>query len=192
MKSSEGNSKDQLEDLEALIAAKDNERRQTQKTIDNLIATVAEAPGEGTKRVLLAKIEALTTALEPIEQEWARLKQDRRNVAKNVVDCEDAFQLLRIFNQEFHKRAAHEQHEVLKDVIRRIVVKEDGLTAEYYASPREDVFPVGPYDFLDDELGAKKEPLPEHRRAAVRSLSVLVESPRLVWFQLLVNNFWLA
>ena len=52
---------------------------------------------------------------------------------------------------------------------------------EYYASSRGDVLPVGPYSFLDEELRATKEPLPEHRRAVVRSVSVLVDPGRIVF-----------
>jgi hypothetical protein len=90
-------------------------------------------PGNGQPKNIKHK------TLEAIEQEWVRLTRARKNVGKTALNFEDAFQLLRIFNQEFHEKAAHEQCEIVKEVIHRIVVNEDGITVEYYAGPREDV-----------------------------------------------------
>ena len=58
---------------------------------------------------------------------------------------------------------------------------QQGIAAEYYASPREDIFPGGSNPLFDVEKSEERDsvayqPGPKHSRTPVRTLSALVET----------------
>ena len=120
--------------------------------------------------------------MELLESEKEGLEQDKNNLASTIVDQEDAFSLIRTFRKEFQHLSAHMQHELLKNAVRRVVVKEDGIVAEYYGSPQEDFLAVAPHKFMDDGSSdhlepRKQQPPSDYCRTAVRKLYNLVETP---------------
>ena len=182
IKNSDTSSQSRLEHLGSLISTKEEAHRKLEKQRDGLFGIVADAPGEKSKKALLEKIEDLTSQMEAVEREKESLREERKNLASSVIDLKDAFELIRVFCKEFGKLAAHEQHELLKNAVSRVVVQEDRLIVEYYASPREDILPVGPHDIFAPDSGAKslalkkQKPESDGYRTPVRTLSNLVET----------------
>ena len=182
IKNSGTSSKSKLDYLDSLIASKDQAHKQMVKQRDGLLQAVGDAPGERSKKALLQKIEDLGEQLDMLLNEKESLKQDRKNLASTVINLEDAFSMIKDFRKEFRERSAREQHELLKNAIKRVTIKENGITAEYFGSPREDLLPGGsPEIFISNKVSDRfdsrnKEPAADYPRAPVRSLYNLVET----------------
>ena len=127
------------ERLENLIASKEQERRQVEKTRDGLIQSLPEAPSEGSKKALLYKVEELTLLLEKIELEKEQFKASLELHKGKVVNLNEALKIVRKFGKAFKNMKTHEQSQILKEVIQKIVVNENGIQINYYVGTREDL-----------------------------------------------------
>jgi hypothetical protein len=101
---------------------------------------VAYAPTEETKRLTYGKIEAVGQENQAIEKRISELKAQSE---EKVIDLEKVFRLVRVFNATFYKRPAHEQRDLLREVIKRVIITGPGTArVEYYADTREEeLFP---------------------------------------------------
>ncbi len=118
------------------------------------------------------KVEELGCLKETVEQEQAKLREEKRALGVgNVVDLKGALALLKAFRKGFDKRPVGEQQEILADIVRKLVVHPEKIVAEFYGGPAEK---SGPKDGLEEfEKGIKKPPT--DKRSVVRPISHLVD-----------------
>ena len=89
----------------------------------------------------------------------------------NIVDATAAaFKFYRVFRAEFENQDVSVQSEILKDFVKRLVVREDGVTAEVFGGSRASVVCGA------DGIIRKKEKTagPLRQRSAVRTVFKLV------------------
>ncbi len=188
---SEGNTEELAKELDQMIGAKDQEKRKLDRMVDNLVATLAELP-EGLKpQTILEKIRDLEGQREQVARALGELREERQRKGGKVINTEHLFRVFRLFQRDFATRPAHEQREVLRSVISRLVVQENGVRVFYYGTPREDKLLDTSPDSVEAKLlgtpsalagtkGAKKSPKTTNsglseERTGVRAVSGLVE-----------------
>ncbi len=123
---------EQLSHKQELINSKEQDRRKNEQEIRNLIAAIAEGQGEIARQVLTQRIEELTIAGKALESDLILLREDLNQAKSNVIDCSEAFEILRIFREEFDRLAPVEQANHLKNIVRSIVIKPDQTLLEVF------------------------------------------------------------
>ena len=163
-----------LEQLDALVLSKDQERRRIEKHIDGIMLSMADA-GASSRKLLTQKLDETVDLKTAIENEVRSLKEQKSNLKGSVIELNDAVRVIRAFLKGFDKRPVHEQKEILKDVMRSITVHPDKLVLEIYGKEAEDEIPFNVNEGLPSEIaGGSSEP--EHCRTAVRTAFRVVEA----------------
>lgn len=189
-----GNQESVTKELEQMAAIKEQEKRKLDRLIDNLVMTVAEQAQGGNASVLLTKIAELEEQRKQIVQQLKGLRDDVLNKNK-IVNLEHVFRIFRAFQRDFSGRPVHEQRDLLKACIAKIVVKDDGVHVLYYGSIQEDHFPRSSEEGIEgkillsgkseNEIDSAKSPAKSKTpdlvfsRSGVRSVSGLVDARRI-------------
>jgi len=135
----EVNTEELTKEVDQMINSKEQEKRKLDRMVDNLVATLAELPTGMTPKTILEKIQELEGQREQLARALAELREDRkRKGGGKVINTEHVFRVFRLFQRDFPTRPAHEQREILRSVVSKVVVQENGLRVFYYGSPRDD------------------------------------------------------
>lgn len=135
----EVNTEELTKEVDQMINSKEQEKRKLDRMVDNLVATLAELPTGMTPKTILEKIQELEGQREQLARALAELREDRkRKGGGKVINTEHVFRVFRLFQRDFPTRPAHEQREILRSVVSKVVVQGNGLRVFYYGSPRDD------------------------------------------------------
>jgi site-specific DNA recombinase len=126
------------QEIEKLLASKEQEKRKLDRMIDNLIESLADLPEGMAPKSILEKVADLEWQRDQILSSMNDLREEKRNKGAKVINMEHVFKVFRLFNRDFPKRPAHEQREILRSVIQKIVVQENGIRVFYFGSPNDD------------------------------------------------------
>ncbi len=152
-------------DLDTLIATREQERRNVQRMIDNLLGVLAEQTDA--PKSVLAKVAECEGHREKISASIATLKAEKAGQQDQVIDLEEAFRLFREFRKDFVTRSAQKQRDILNDVIHRIVIQEDGARVQYFTTSQEDLLGEIAQDLVLS--GEQKEKSPAEHRSESKS-----------------------
>lgn len=98
------------------------------------------------------------------------LKEECAQAESNIIDLSAAFGILKVFRENFDSQSGAVQAEVLREVVKRIVIYSDRVVAEFYGSKPMRV------DFNDGFLQSKNnKPVTDVRRSRVRTVFNLVD-----------------
>ncbi len=172
VKESANSSQGRLEHERSLLAAKEQERRKVQLKLDNLLEAISEETDKGLRAALSEKAKDFHAQLEQVESALFTLKTESSRASSNVIDLNIAFGMLKAFREGFDKQPISIQAEILKDVVRRIVVHSDKIVAEFYGAKPVQISLAG--DGLLDKQ--KYEPASAALRSPVRTVFKLVEA----------------
>ena len=106
--------------------------------IANLVGALAELSDGAPPKAISDKIKELEWQKEQLAQAISRLREDRKPKAGNVISTEHVFRVFKWFQRDFPTRPAHEQREILRSVVSRVIVTENGIRLKYYGSPRDE------------------------------------------------------
>ena len=135
-KQSASESRTKVDHLKSLMATKEQERRKLEQKLDNLYDTISETEDKSLRNGLSDKAKTVKEQLLGVETSLEAIKAEYGRTS-NVVDIKVAFQFFRIFREDFEKQPVTVQAEILKEYIRRIVVKENVAIVEIYGKKRE-------------------------------------------------------
>lgn len=130
--------------------------------------------GEASRKLLTRKLDESMTLKDSIEAEIRNLKQEKANAALAVVDLTDAVKVIREFQKGFDGRPMSEQKEILKDVMKRIVIHPTKIVCGIYGQEGDEEIPFGPDESLPEEISGRPIFL-EQYRTRVRPGNRLVE-----------------
>jgi len=187
VKATAAGSKDTLDHQKALIATKEQECRKHDQKLKNLYDAIAEESDRDVRAGRSQRAKEISLQLEQAKVALAELNREF-DQANNVVDISDAMEFLKVFREgAFDALPVSAQAEILKNRVRRIVVREDGVFVEIYGRAPERILRL-----LDG--GLKKEhptQTPERSRTGVRTVSKLVErSYKYSNNQMRLNAYW--
>ena len=135
---SEGAAK--LEHQKALIASKEQERRKLEQKLKNLYEAISDEADRDLRLALSEKTKDTKKLLDEAELALHDLKRDY-DQANNVVDISNVMQLLKVFKEgAFEALSVAAQAEILKERVRRLVVRENGIYVEVYGGKPEEGF----------------------------------------------------
>jgi site-specific DNA recombinase len=167
-KSAVGESKSLAEQNKALLRSEEDQLSAIKAQIDGLLSAVSVATTDAAKRFTFQKIEDLGVQSEAFTMNIEEMKKRSND---NVIDLDKVFRLLRGFNKSFRQRPAHQQRDIIRDVVKGIVITGPGTAKiSYYISPREEELFPG-VSFFTDEFAE-----PTHHRSVVRSALRMVGS----------------
>ena len=106
--------------------------------ITNLVGALAELSEGGAPKSISEKIKELEWQKEQLSQAIDRLRDERKPKAGRVISTEHVFRVFRWLQRDFPTRPAHEQREILRSVVSRVIVTETGIRLKYYGSPRDE------------------------------------------------------
>ena len=157
----------------SLLAAKEQERRKLDQRVKNIYEAIADETDKAIRMGLSQKAKEISDQLFQAESSLVDLKQDFDQTS-NVVDISSVWEYIRIFRENaFDAQSLAAQSEILKNRIRKIVVRADGIYVEIYG--RE------PQKILNLTTGGQKEKnltqSPDGSRSGVRPVFKLVEAP---------------
>lgn len=138
-KDSESGEVDRSQELDHLLATKEQERRNLDRQIDNLLSTIAELPSGVNPKTILNKVADLEKQRDQVAETMTLLRKERRSATGRVINMEHVFRIFRAFERGFAERPVHEQRELIKDVVKRVTVTQDGLLVHYYSGPKEEI-----------------------------------------------------
>jgi len=133
-------------DLGSMIASKTQELGRLERMIDNLVTSLAELPRGVKPGTILSKVEKLEKEKTNVEKSLDGLKKEKNRKGGGVIDMEQAFNLFKIFNRDFPSRPAHEQRDILRDVIKKVIVSQENIKILYFGAGKEETFPRGGAD----------------------------------------------
>lgn len=151
LKTNGSNREGRIEQLEALIQSKEQERRKLAKQIDGIVAAMAEA-GDSSRKLLTKRLDEALSLQEAAEAEIRTLKNEKSNTAASVVDLTGAIRILRAFEKGFDDRPVSEQREILSDVMKRILIHPTKIVCEIYGQENEEEIPFTTNDGLPEEI----------------------------------------
>ncbi len=120
------NSKEKSAHQKSLLATREQEKRRLKQKLENLYELISETDEKSVRLGLSKKASSLQLQLDQSEAEMETLKRDLDR-PQNVVEANVAFKFLKEFRTLFEKQPIAVQTEILRDYIRRIVVREDGV-----------------------------------------------------------------
>ena len=174
------NSGGRKEELDRLIASTEQEKRNVQRQIDNLLGVLAE--GEGASlRVVLEKVAEKEAQRDKLVETMNSLREERAH-SGSVIDIEQAFRLFRYSREDFDGLQVSRQRELLREVVSKITVTEDGIRVVYFGAPKEETLNLNPagespagsdFTFAASEKPSK---IMIMTRTPVRAASNLVET----------------
>lgn len=191
----EVNTEELTKEVDQMINSKEQEKRKLDRMVDNLVATLAELPEGMTPKTILGKVQELEGQREQLSRALAELRDERkRKGGGKVISTEHVFRVFRLFQRDFPSRPAHEQREILRSVVSKVVVQESGLRVFYYGSPRDDKLLEADPASVEARLLGKPSAVPASKaaktdakitnsgpsfdRTGVRAVSELVEDRR--------------
>jgi site-specific DNA recombinase len=197
-KASSSESKSKLDHQKSLIGSKEQERRKLDQKLKNLYETISETDDKELRFGLTEKAKEVRAQLGQADMALEDLKSEFSR-SSNVVDVSTAFEFLKIFrNGAFEAQPVAVQAEVLRNRIKRIIVKTDGVVVEIYGRKPE-LVPVGDGSEEALDFQAQKLKNPPHlamggfekksgiNRSTVRTVFKLVGAigfePTTLWSQ---------
>jgi len=163
-----------IEQLNTLIQSKEQDRRRLEKQIDGIVVGMAEA-GEASRKLLTKKLDDALLLKESVETEIQNLKLEKADAALAVVNLTDAVKVIRDFQKGFDSRPLTEQKEILRDVLKRIMIHPTKIVCEIYGQEGEEEIPLEGYNSLPEEISGRPIFL-EQYRTRVRPGNRLVEA----------------
>jgi site-specific DNA recombinase len=158
----------------SLIAAKEQERRKLDQRVKNIYEAIADETDKATRSGLSQKAKEISDQLSQIENALFELKKDFEQTS-NVVDVSSVWEYIRIFRENaFDGQSMAAQAEILKNRIRRIVVRGDGVYVEIYGRDPQKILTLGSGGQKEKNLTSS----PEGFRSGVRPVFKLVVGPR--------------
>ena len=119
--------------LKSLINSKENQRRKTIVKLNNLIQTIAETSDKIISKILQKRIPELDESKNKLTKEIAKLRSEFAQYKERVIDMAAAFKLLKVFRKDFQNQPPSVQALVLKEIVKEIVVYEDGVELKIFA-----------------------------------------------------------
>ena len=110
-------------ELSRMIAVKEQERRNLQRLIENLMMSLAERPEGLSLPSVYGKIAEMEAQRDQVAGAMAQLKDEHQGRSESVIDLEHVLKIFRLFSRKFPERPAHEQRDILRDVVYRITVQ---------------------------------------------------------------------
>ena len=159
----------------ALLLTKEQERRRLGQKLDNLYDMISEEQDKSLRAGLAEKAKEIQIQKEQTENSLMMLKEEKARSESNVIDLGAAFEILKMFRSGggFERQPVAAQAEILRDVVKRIVVQSDKIVAEFYGA--KPIF-IGLGGANDENL---KNELPTgYTRSGVRTVSKLVGAAR--------------
>lgn len=161
----------QEDQKKALLAVREQERRKLEQRVKNLFEAVADESDREIRAGLSVMAKETNGQLAQVESAILELKNDLKR-SSNVVDISEIMDFLKIFREKaFDAQPISAQAEILKNRIRRIVVKSNGIYVEIYGRSPELVF-----DFSDGQKETHLTQTPAGSRSGVRTVFNLVEA----------------
>lgn len=158
-------------DLDLLMAQKEQERRSLERLIDNLTSVLADNPEKDGLKSVLAKLATYENQKTQLSDAIADLRKEKMGRA-NVIDMEYVFDLFKLLNgAKFLKASAHEQREIIKEVVHRITIDKDGIHLVYYGSQKDDILTEIELGKLDNETNQGVPSVSATRGTPVRLVS---------------------
>ncbi len=117
---------------DGLIQSVKEKHKAIRSKIEGIISAISEAPKAKSTKILMKKLEELESEKEVLEEEIGSLVQERKMISSNIIDLRSAFSLLRAFNKKFPNLPPRQQREVLKNILRKVVVAREGIYVECY------------------------------------------------------------
>ena len=128
-----------MKDLDHVIATQEQERRNLERLKDNLLSTLAELPPGLSSQTILAKVAEYENQQNQVVESLSKLREQRDDKRGKVIDLEQVSRLFRVFQRDFDKRPPHQQRDLLREVVQKVTVHEDGLGIYYYTGPSDEV-----------------------------------------------------
>ena len=122
------------EHQKALLLSKEQERRKLAQKLDNLFELISEEEDGILRSGLAAKAKEIQIHKDQVEGSLMILKEEHARSASNVIELGSAFQILKKFRENFESADVAAQTEILRDIVKKIVVKTDKVVAEFYGS----------------------------------------------------------
>ncbi len=160
---------------DGLIQSVKEKHKAIRSKIEGIISAISEAPKAKSTKILMKKLEELESEKEVLEEEIGSLVQERKMISSNIIDLRSAFSLLRAFNKKFPNLPPRQQREVLKNILRKVVVAREGIYVECYGLAPTQNFHL---DSKQKNSIFQENKERELNRSWVRPLSRLVDRPR--------------
>ena len=130
---------EKIEHQKAMMATKEQERRKLDQKLKNLYEAISDEVDRDLRLALSEKAKETKTLMGQVESAIEDLKRDCAK-ASNVIDISSVLTFLQIFrNGAFDALPVAAQAEILKDRVRRIVVRENGVYVEIFGRKSEPV-----------------------------------------------------
>ncbi len=198
---SDVNTEELTKEIDQVLASKEQDKRKLDRMIDNLITTLAELPDGMKPKVILEKVADLEWQREQIANSMSEMREEKKRKGGKLINTEHIFRVFRLFQRDFATRPAHEQREVLRSVVSKVVIQENGVRVFYYGSPNDDKVLEESTGGIEAKLLGKHQVVPEWKskessvntknsgpseeRSGVRPVSRMVEVRR---FELLAPS----
>lgn len=172
----------------ALMAAKEQERRKLEQKVNNLYEAISEETDREVRQGLSLKARETKELLDKADSTIQSLKQEYEQ-ANNVVDITKMREFVEIFkNGAFEALSVSAQAEILKERVRRIILREDGVfQVEIYGEKPGSILMGSEGGTLDDlEAGGSPASKARSNLSGVRPRFKLVRPER---FELPTNRF---
>ncbi len=163
IKSTTNGSREKLEHQKALLAAKEQERRKLDQKLNNLYDAISEESDKDLRAGLSQKAKETKNQLDLVKLAFSELKADY-DQASNVVDISCVMDWIKVFRESaFEAQSVSAQSEILKNRIRRLIVRDSGVYVEIYGRKPEPVLLAG------EESSEIKNPTAKSPLGATRS-----------------------
>jgi site-specific DNA recombinase len=172
IKDSRGENMAIVDHKKSLFHTMEQEKRKLDQKLDNLYECISEEANKEIRSDLSKKATETKLKLASVEAQWVNLKEEWKTAKNQVVDLTAAFELIRVFREAFKKQPAAVQAEILKKVVRRIVVKKEHTVVEFYGQAPSIL--ETPMVHGELETQAIKNPTDGSGRSGVRSIFKVV------------------
>ena len=136
-KSKASGAKAGVEHQKALMAAKEQERRKLDQKAKNLHDAIAEEADRDLRLALSEKAKEVKKLLDQVESAIFDLKKDY-DEANNVGDLSTIMQFIKVFRDgAFDALPIAAQAEILRERVRRIIIRDGGAYVEIYGKKPE-------------------------------------------------------
>ena len=128
---------DHSQELDQLIASREQERRNLDRMIDNLLGALADLPTGVNAKTILGKVAEYEKQRDQVAGTLGELRAERAGKRGKVIQLDQVQRLFRLFQKDFSGRPAQEQRDILREVVKSVTVLENGLRILYYAGPQD-------------------------------------------------------
>ena len=141
--SSKGSGNRRVE-LDHLIAAAEQDRRNAQREVDNVTAAIASMPEGLNLSSIWEKLKDAEGRRDDAVERINSHKTEREHAHSNVIQAEQVFKLFRHFQADFPSQTIVRQRELMREVVYKVRVEEDGVHVLYYSAPNEELIKKDP------------------------------------------------